>query len=334
MIFQVHTLLKGVENIAGSSDMPMLVCGDFNSVPGSAPHALLTIGKVDPLHPDLVVDPLGILCPTTKLTHTLPLDSRNNEKWLCLSPMNKKKRYVKRFDICLEYRTRESLERMFIVLLTRFCASRTLRLNVNSDDDDSMASKRKEATSHEYESSRRKKKMKKQGGTPRPACSWVHFCRKFIKEYSASHPESSGLKVKRKVMPPRKLHRNQALQVYLDPSIKELAEQIAKDPSFNQMAEQLQYTFHGANEGIPQFDTQQFYSTMEQVMQNPQFMNMAERLGSAVMQDPSMSQMLESLSNPAQKDQLEERVARIKEDPSFKPILEGIEFGGPTAMMK
>ncbi|KAI7749980.1 hypothetical protein M8C21_024027 [Ambrosia artemisiifolia] len=99
-----------------------------------------------------------------------------------------------------------------------------------------------------------------------------------------------------------------------DPSIKELAEQIAKDPSFNQMAEQLQHTFHGADEGVPQFDTQQYYSTMQQ--------------------DPSMSQMLESLSNPAQKDQLEERMARIKEDPSLKPILEEIESGGPTAMMK
>ncbi|KAI3747795.1 hypothetical protein L6452_10451 [Arctium lappa] len=61
-------------------------------------------------------------------------------------------------------------------------------------DDDSMASKRKEVASNELEGSRRKKK-KKQGGTPRPACSWVHFSREFIKEYSASHPESSGLKV-------------------------------------------------------------------------------------------------------------------------------------------
>ncbi|KAF5813801.1 putative ankyrin repeat-containing domain, STI1 domain-containing protein [Helianthus annuus] len=119
-----------------------------------------------------------------------------------------------------------------------------------------------------------------------------------------------------------------------DPSVKELAEQIAKDPSFNQMAEQLQKTFQGGEGGIPQFDTQQYYTTMQQVMQNPQFMSMAERLGSALMQDPSMSQMLESLSNPAQKEQLEERMSRIKEDPSLKHILEEIETGGPTAMMK
>ncbi|KAJ9153286.1 hypothetical protein P3X46_026742 [Hevea brasiliensis] len=121
-----------------------------------------------------------------------------------------------------------------------------------------------------------------------------------------------------------------------DPSIKELAEQIAKDPSFNQMADQLHKTLQGvgAEDEIPQFDSQQYYSTMQQVMQNPQFMAMAERLGSALMQDPSMSQMLESLANPAQKDQIEERMARIKDDPSLKPILEEIESGGPAAMMR
>ncbi|KAK8630132.1 hypothetical protein V6N13_078942 [Hibiscus sabdariffa] len=41
---------------------------------------------------------------------------------------------------------------------------------------------------------RKKKKKKKQVSAPRPACSWVYFSREFIKEYSASHPESSGLK--------------------------------------------------------------------------------------------------------------------------------------------
>ncbi|KAJ7975960.1 Carbon catabolite repressor 4-like protein [Quillaja saponaria] len=74
-LWQVHTLLKGLEKIAASADIPMLVCGDFNSVPGSAPHALLAMGKVDPLHPDLAVDPLNILRPHSKLVHQLPLVS-------------------------------------------------------------------------------------------------------------------------------------------------------------------------------------------------------------------------------------------------------------------
>ncbi|CAD5179806.1 unnamed protein product, partial [Musa acuminata subsp. malaccensis] len=74
-LWQVHTLLKGLEKIAVSADIPMLVCGDFDSVPGSAPHALLANGKVDPLHPDLAVDPVGILRPTNKITHQLPLVS-------------------------------------------------------------------------------------------------------------------------------------------------------------------------------------------------------------------------------------------------------------------
>lgn len=39
----------------------------------SAPHSLLARGKVDPLHPDLAVDPFGILRLTNKLSHQLPL---------------------------------------------------------------------------------------------------------------------------------------------------------------------------------------------------------------------------------------------------------------------
>ncbi|KAJ8499878.1 hypothetical protein OPV22_010430 [Ensete ventricosum] len=74
-LWQVHTLLKGLEKIAISADIPMLVCGDFNTVPGSAPHSLLARGKVDPLHPDLAVDPYGILRLTNKLSHQLPLVS-------------------------------------------------------------------------------------------------------------------------------------------------------------------------------------------------------------------------------------------------------------------
>ena len=74
-LWQVHTLLKGLEKIAASADIPMVVCGDFNSIPGSAPHSLITDGLVVPHHKDLENDPLGILKPHSKLCHNLPLVS-------------------------------------------------------------------------------------------------------------------------------------------------------------------------------------------------------------------------------------------------------------------
>ena len=74
-LWQVHTLLKGLEKIAASAEIPMVVCGDFNSMPLSAAHFLLTSGRVDPSHPELSTDPLGILRPASKLCHALPLTS-------------------------------------------------------------------------------------------------------------------------------------------------------------------------------------------------------------------------------------------------------------------
>jgi len=50
----------------------------------SAPHALLAMGKVDPSHPDLAVDPLNILRPHSKLIHQLPLVMYSNT-WNSLS---------------------------------------------------------------------------------------------------------------------------------------------------------------------------------------------------------------------------------------------------------
>ncbi|KAL0698420.1 hypothetical protein Bca4012_054542 [Brassica carinata] len=126
-----------------------------------------------------------------------------------------------------------------------------------------------------------------------------------------------------------------------DPSIRELAEQIAKDPAFNKLAEQLQGSVvpnaaqgGGGGGGFPNIDPQQYVSTMQQVMHNPEFQTMAERLGKALVQDPQMSPFLEAFSNPETAEHFTERMARMKEDPDLKPILDEIDAGGPSAMMK
>ncbi|KAJ0252192.1 Ankyrin repeat domain-containing protein 2A [Hirschfeldia incana] len=126
-----------------------------------------------------------------------------------------------------------------------------------------------------------------------------------------------------------------------DPSIRELAEQIAKDPAFNQLAEQLQRSIPNPAEGgaaagggFPNIDPQQYMSTMQQVMHNPEFQTMAERLGNALVKDPQMSPFLDAFSNPETAEHFTERMARMKEDPELKPILDEIDAGGPSAMMK
>lgn len=121
-----------------------------------------------------------------------------------------------------------------------------------------------------------------------------------------------------------------------DPSIKELAEQIAKDPSFTSAAQQLQQSIHSPRPdgSAPQLDPQQYFGAIQQVMQNPQFVTMAKKLGSAMMQDPAVSNMMQGMSNPAQKEQLEARLAQVREDPQLKSVLDEIQTGGPAAMMK
>eukprot|EP00850_Spirogloea_muscicola_P001779 SM000006S19544 [mRNA] locus=s6:1380678:1383442:+ [translate_table: standard] len=118
-----------------------------------------------------------------------------------------------------------------------------------------------------------------------------------------------------------------------DPSIKEMAEQIAKDPTFTQMAQSLQNSVK-TDGGVPHIDPQAYVQTMQQVMANPQFMQMAERLGSSLMQDPQMANMMQQMQNPLYKQQLESRMAALREDEELKPILEELETGGPGAMMK
>lgn len=58
--FQVHTLLKGLEKIANSANIPMVIAGDLNSIPGSAPHALIVDRYVDISSNRLAADPLNL----------------------------------------------------------------------------------------------------------------------------------------------------------------------------------------------------------------------------------------------------------------------------------
>ena len=74
----MHTLLKGLEKIANSANIPMVVAGDLNSMPGSAPHSLMLERRVAATHRDLHKDPLHLFTGATnanKLSHTLSLSS-------------------------------------------------------------------------------------------------------------------------------------------------------------------------------------------------------------------------------------------------------------------
>eukprot|EP00898_Chlorokybus_atmophyticus_P009110 jgi/Chlat1/91/Chrsp1S03202 len=127
-----------------------------------------------------------------------------------------------------------------------------------------------------------------------------------------------------------------------DPSIRQMAEQIAQDPAFAQMTQQLQATMGasrsaqgGAVAEQPVIDPTQYMNAMSSVMQNPQFMRMAEQLGSQLMQqDPEMANIMRSMQNPSYQQEMQQRMEKLKEDPVLKPILQEIETGGPAAMMK
>ena len=85
-----------------------------------------------------------------------------------------------------------------------------------------------------------------------------------------------------------------------DPSIKQMAEQIAQDPAFAQMTAALQASVAGDEAGtsdaegknasdipegpaLPTMDAEKYAHAMSNVLQNQHFMEMAEKLGQQIM---------------------------------------------------
>ncbi|MCO5570366.1 hypothetical protein L7F22_024086 [Adiantum nelumboides] len=120
-----------------------------------------------------------------------------------------------------------------------------------------------------------------------------------------------------------------------DPSIQELAKQIADDPAFKNMAEELQRGIQpGEQQTLPQINTEEYFNTMQQVMDNPQFMNMAERLSSTLMQDPASANILQNLRSVGLREQVESQWEQVQRNPSLRAIVEEIEREGPATVMK
>ena len=133
-----------------------------------------------------------------------------------------------------------------------------------------------------------------------------------------------------------------------DPSIKDMAKQIAEDPAFKAMAENMQASMAaggalpgmppGAGGGVPGMppgvDPKQAMEAMQNVMQNPAFMQMAEKLGTQMMQDPQMASMMQQMQDPATTEKMKAKMEALKEDPEMAEIMKEIETGGPSAMMK
>ncbi|KAI3868505.1 hypothetical protein MKX03_035678 [Papaver bracteatum] len=103
-LWQVGTLIEGLERIVAHSYVPVLICGDLNSLPRSAAHNLLVNGKVNLMHDDLVKTPYEIF-QHLKLSHKLPplasayssfsrSTNGDSKQWSMMNPNTKEPRFT------------------------------------------------------------------------------------------------------------------------------------------------------------------------------------------------------------------------------------------------
>jgi CCR4-NOT transcription complex subunit 6 len=74
-IWQCLTLLREIEHFVVQRDLPLLICGDFNSEPDSAVYQLLADRCVMGNHPELDGHPISVLPEVHQISHNLDLAS-------------------------------------------------------------------------------------------------------------------------------------------------------------------------------------------------------------------------------------------------------------------
>jgi len=74
-LWQTHMLIKELEKFNVGRNLPLILCGDFNSMPDSSVYEFLTTGSVRAVHPDLKRNPCGITPAASEFRHDLQLQS-------------------------------------------------------------------------------------------------------------------------------------------------------------------------------------------------------------------------------------------------------------------
>eukprot|EP00939_MAST-03C_sp_MAST-3C-sp1_P004804 g4804.t1 len=76
-LWQTQMLLQELEKFNIGRNLPLVLSGDFNSLPDSSVYEYLTTGRVRESHPDLKRNPCGITPPPSEFSHKLQLMSSN-----------------------------------------------------------------------------------------------------------------------------------------------------------------------------------------------------------------------------------------------------------------
>lgn len=74
-LWQTQMLVKELQKFVVTRHLPIILCGDFNSMPDSSVYEFLSTGALRASHPDLNFDPTGIVPNASDFRHDLQLQS-------------------------------------------------------------------------------------------------------------------------------------------------------------------------------------------------------------------------------------------------------------------